>query len=94
MVQEKGIEECDSNHLGTKEDPGMVRLGKECNAHQREDMLELLIEYKDVISQSYKELKTCDPKIITHEIPLKVDSKPFWQRKTPINPINELLMMK
>ena len=52
MVQEKGIEECDSYHLDTEEDPRMVRMGKECNAHEREDMLKLLTEYKDVIAWS------------------------------------------
>ena len=40
-------------------------------------MLKLLTEYKDVISWSYAELKTYDPEIITHDIPLKPDAKPF-----------------
>ena len=40
-------------------------------------MLKLLIKYKDVIAQSYEELKTHDPKIITHDIPLKLDAKSF-----------------
>ena len=94
MVQEKGIEECDSYQLGTQEDPRMVRIGKECNAHEREDMLKLLTEYKDVIGWSYKETKTYDPDIIMHDIPLRLDSKPFRKRKRPINPITKLLIMK
>ena len=57
-------------------------------------MLKLFTEYKDVIAWSYEELKTYDPKIITHEIPLKPNAKPFRQRKRPINPIIEPLIMK
>ena len=94
MVQEKGIEECDSYHLGTEEDPRMVRVTKVYNAQEREYMLKLLVEYKDLISWSYEEIKTYDPEIITHDIPLKLDSKPFGQRKRPVNPITELLIMK
>lgn len=43
-------------------------------------MLKLLSEYKDVISWSYEKVKTYDPKIIMHDIPLKLDAKPFCQR--------------
>ena len=52
------------------------------------------LEYKDVIAWSYEELKTYDPKIMTHDIPLKPDAKPFHQRKRPVNPIIEPLIMK
>ena len=57
-------------------------------------MLKLLTEYKDAISQSYEELKTYDPKIIMHNIPLKPDVKPLWQRQRPVNHIIEQLIMK
>ena len=76
-TQEKGIEECDTYNLGIEEEQKMVRIGKACNLQEREDMLTLLTEYKDVIAWSYEELKTYNPKIITHDIPLKLDAKPF-----------------
>lgn len=57
-------------------------------------MLKLLTEYKDVIAWSYEELKTYDPKIIMHDILLKENTKPFCQRKRPVNPIIEPLIMK
>ena len=72
----------------------MVQIGKACNQQEREDMLKLLTKYKDVIAWSYEELKTYDPEIITHDIPLKPDAKPFRQRQCPINPIIEPLIMK
>ena len=77
MTQEKVIKECNSYNLGTDEDPKMIRIGKACNTQEREDMLKLLAEYKDVLAWSYDKLKTYDPKIITHDIPLKLDAKPF-----------------
>lgn len=70
-----------------KEDPKMVRIGKAGN-------LQFLTEYKDVIAWSYKELKMYDLEIIMHGIPLKLDAKPFCQRKRPVNPIIESLIMK
>jgi len=57
-------------------------------------MLKLLTKYKDVIAWSYEELKTYDPEIITHNIPLKLDTKPFRQRQCPVNPIIEPLIME
>ena len=81
MAKEKGIEECDSYNLGTDDDPKMVRVEKACSAQEREDMLKLLSEYKDVISWSYEELKTYDLEIMTHDIPLKLDAKPSIKGK-------------
>ena len=80
--------------MGTDEEPKMVQIGKACNQQEREDMLKFLTEYKYVIAWSYEELKTYDPEIITHEIPLKPDAKPFRERQNPVNPIIEPLIMK
>ena len=57
-------------------------------------MIKLLSEYKDVIACSYKDLKTYDPNIIVHDIPLKPDAKPFRQRQRPVNQLIEPSIMK
>ena len=57
-------------------------------------MLKLLTEYKKFIAWTYEELKTYDPKIIMHNIPLKLGVKPFQKRQRPVNPIIEPLIMK
>jgi hypothetical protein len=57
-------------------------------------MLKLLFEYKDIIAWSYEQLKIYDLEIMTHDIPLKLDVKPFHQRQRPINLIIEPLIMK
>jgi hypothetical protein len=49
--------------------------------------LEVLVrEYKDAFAWSYDELKTYDPKVIEHAIPLKKDAKPFRQPVTTHEP--------
>ena len=72
-----GIEPLLSNSFQTPTEPKMVQIGKPYHQQEKEDMLKLLTKYKDVIAWSYEELKTYDPKIITHDIPLKPYDKPF-----------------
>ena len=71
---------CDSFNLGLEEDPHMVKIGKVCMEQERQEVLKLLFEYKDVIAWSYEDLKTYDQNIIMHDIPLKPNAEPFHQR--------------
>jgi hypothetical protein len=48
--------------------------------------VELLRKYKDVLSQSYDELRTYDTTVIEHKVPLKQGVKPFKQKLRQINP--------
>ena len=57
-------------------------------------MLQLLSAYKDVIVLSFEDIKTYDPNIIVHDIPLKFDAKIFHQRQRPIDLVIEPLVMK
>ena len=75
-----GNDDCDLFNLGSKEDPCMVKIWKVHTKQERKEMLQLFSKYKDVIAWSYEDLKTYDPKIIMHDIPLKHDAKTFWQR--------------
>ena len=45
-----GNHDCDSFNLGSKEDPRMVKIGKVCMKKKREEILQLLTKYKDVIA--------------------------------------------
>jgi hypothetical protein len=56
------------------------------HSEEREKIEALVREYRDVFAWSYDELKTYDPKIINHAIPLKEDAKPFRKRKRYMNP--------
>ena len=72
----------------------MVKIGKACIEHENKAMIKLLSEYRDVITWSYEDLKTYDPNIIVHDIPLKPDANLFCQRQRPVNPLIEPLIMK
>jgi hypothetical protein len=56
--------------------------------------MKLFKEYKDVITWTYKDLKTYDTKIIQHIIPLKEDAKPFQQNLRKMHPSLEALVKK
>ena len=45
-----GNDDCDSFNLGLEEDPHMVKIGKVCTEQEKQGMLKLLTEYKDVIA--------------------------------------------
>lgn len=57
-------------------------------------MIDLLMEYEDLIAWSYEYLKTYDPTVIVHNIPLNPDKKPFRQRQRLMNPMIELVIQK
>lgn len=67
-------------NLDFEGDPWMVKIGRVYTEQEKNEMLQLLTQYKDVIAWSYQDLKTYDPNIIVHDIPLKPDPKPFHQR--------------
>jgi hypothetical protein len=74
------ITEC---NLGTEKNPKYVKLSEE----QREKYTKLLKEFVDVFAWTYEDLRTYDTSIIEHKIPLKEDTKPFWQKLRQNNPI-------
>lgn len=51
-------------------------------------------EYKDFIEWSYEDIKTYEPSIIVHKIPLNLDAKPFSQMKRLVNLVIELVIQK
>jgi hypothetical protein len=44
-------------------------------------------EFTDVFSWKYNDLKTYDPEVIQHKIPLEKDTIPFKQKLRPIGPL-------
>ena len=80
QYQPTGGDECEKVNLGTEDCPKIVHIGKVCTPKEKADILSLMKEFPDVIAWGYGDLKTYDPSIITHTIPLKEGSKPFRQR--------------
>jgi hypothetical protein len=47
----------------------------------------LFKEFKDVFAWRYEDLKTYDPAIFQHQIPLKEDIHPFKKKQRQLNPM-------
>ena len=75
--QPTGGDECKKVNFRTEESPKIVHIGKVCTPKEKANMLSLMREFPDVIAWGYEDLKTYDPSIFTHMIPLKEGSKPF-----------------
>jgi hypothetical protein len=66
-------------NIGTNEEPRMVKIGKTTPIEERNEIVKLLKEYRDVLAFSYDELKVYREDVIQHVIPLKEETKPFRQ---------------
>ena len=72
-------------NIGTSEEPRMVKIGKKTPREEREQIISLLREYRDVLAFTYDELKVYREDVIQHTIPLKEEAKPFRQKLRPKN---------
>jgi hypothetical protein len=73
-------------NLGTKDNPQNINLGKGCSEQERSAFIKLFKEFKDIFSWTYDELKTFDPNIIQHIIPMKPQTHPFQQKLRKMHP--------
>jgi hypothetical protein len=62
-----------------------VKLSSSLSREQRAEYAELLMEFANVFSSTYEDLRTYDTSIIEHKIPLKEEAKPFRQKLRQIN---------
>jgi hypothetical protein len=73
-------------NIGTEESPKMVKFGKGTMPDEREKLISLIREFKDVFAWSYEDLKAYREDVIQHTIPLKEGTKPFRQKLRKMNP--------
>jgi hypothetical protein len=73
-------------NLGTKDNPQNINLGKGCFEHERSTFINLFKEFKEVFAWMYDDLKTFDPNIIQHVIPMKPQTQPFQHKLRNIHP--------
>jgi hypothetical protein len=108
----RGVFNCKTNsssliyetvNLGTRDNPQNINLGKGCSEQERSAFIKLFKEFKDVFSWMYDNLKSFDPNIIQHVIPMKPQTHPFQQKLRKIHPkleptvkkeLNKLLIAK
>ena len=63
-------------NVGTTTDPRVLSIAKDLPPSQKEAMIALLKEYKDVFAWSHEDMKGLDPKFYHHKINLAADVKP------------------
>ena len=73
-------------NIGTASDPRLLSIAKELSPAQKEKMVALLTEYRDVFAWSHEDMKGLDPKFYQHKINLATDAKPVQQRRYHMNP--------
>jgi hypothetical protein len=73
-------------NIGTNEEPKLIKVGKTTPIDERNEIVKLLKEYRDVLAFSYDELKVYREDVIQHVIPLKESTKPFRQKLRQLNP--------
>jgi hypothetical protein len=75
------------HNIGGESQPKLINLSSELTADQKSKYCSVLKEFSDVFAWKYSDLKTYDPDIIQHKIPLEKDTIPFKQKLRPISPL-------
>ena len=76
-------------NIGTNNEPKMIKIGKGTSEKERNDLVNLVKEYRDVFAFTYDKLKAYQKDVFSHTIPLKQDIKevkPFLQNLRQVNP--------
>jgi hypothetical protein len=73
-------------NLGTNDNPQCINLGLGCSQQEKAAFIKLFKEFKDVFAWMYDDLKTFDPNIIQHVIPMKPQTLPFQQKLRKMHP--------
>jgi ribonuclease HI/transposase InsO family protein len=81
-------------NLGTNENPQCINLGLGCSKQEKTAFVRLFKEFKDVFAWTYDDLKTFDPNIIQHVIPMKPQTLPFQQKLRKMHPKLEPTVQK
>ena len=69
-------------------------MGKGCYEQERSDFIRLFKKFKDVFAWMYDDLKTFDPNIIQHIIPMKPQTQPFQHKLRKMHPKLEPIVKK
>ena len=76
-------------NIGTETEPKIIKIGKGTSEKERNSLINLVKEYRDVFAFIYNELKAHWEDVFQHTIPIKPECqkrKPFRQKIRQINP--------
>lgn len=88
------VELADEINIGTPTDIKNILIGKSCVNQVRKKIIVVIKQYIDVIAWKYEHLKTYNPEIITHTIPLKLGVAQFRQRQRQVNALLEPIIFQ
>ena len=70
------MDEITTVNVGTEKDPRLVQIGSALSSEERERLVALLKDFKDVFAWSYEDMPGSDPEIVQHQIPLDPEARP------------------
>jgi hypothetical protein len=65
------------HNIGSQNHPKFINISVELTADQKYEYCSIMKEFADVFAWKYGDLKTYDPEVIQHKIPLEKDTIPF-----------------
>ncbi|KAF5933295.1 hypothetical protein HYC85_029466 [Camellia sinensis] len=80
------VDEITQINVGIEKDPRLVQIGSTLSSKERECLVSLLKDFKDVFTWSYKDMPGIDPEIVQHRIPLDLEARPVKQKLRRIFP--------
>jgi len=73
-------------NLGTKEKPRPIYISSLLTQEEEKEYFNLLSDYKDVFTWSYKEMPELDPKVAVHRLSIKKGASPKKQPQRRFRP--------
>ena len=80
------MEEVNLVEEGSTLEPKTILIAKEMLIANKQWLIGLLKQYKDVFAWSFEDMKGLDPTFCQHQINLHKDAKPVQQRRYCLNP--------
>ena len=79
-------EETQAINLGTDDEPKMIQVGNTLTISEKDTLVALLIEFKEVFAQSYEDMPRIDTDVVQHCIPTDPTIKPVKQKLRRMKP--------
>jgi len=79
-------EEVETINLGDEGEEKAVKIGGDLSSEMRQQLYNLLKEFKDIFAWSYKDMPGLDSEIVQHRLPLKPECHPIKQRLRRMKP--------
>ena len=76
----------DTINLGTEEDKKEIKIGFNLESSVKEHLIQLLHDYVEIFSWSYKNMSGLDTDIVVHRLPTREDCPPVKQKVRRMRP--------